>query len=361
MKNKVKIIVIFLILFFNVFLYIIPSSYQKKYKVDGYSIVEKYDNKQKTYRYDIKGNDNFSVAINNNYIAKKKHIKQIKKVKLDNGYCIIPISSKVSFYPLCVVDNKQVSYHLIPELKDKIDKSYYKEVKSLDKNYASLDINYLNNKKYLIWNYTSFYYLNNKNNKTIEVLSNDYYQIDLAAKINQYLFLPDYDQGYNFNKAYVINMDNGKMDKWDLKYEISTQSRIVGVYNKSIFLVDEKNEIMYELVPHKKKMRKVSGRILKGNKFEKTNIKTIINNKLVFEPTTYYNYEINNGYLYQTIGNSTTLISNNVVKDIVYKDNETVYYLVNDVLYMYNPYYGNVKLITNFEWSFNYSNLIFIY
>ena len=95
MKNKVKIIVIFLILFFNIFLYIIPSSYQKKYKVDGYNIVEKYDNKHKVYRYEIKGNDSFSVAINNNYIAKKKHIKQIKN---SSCYVFIEYFSKIPFY-----------------------------------------------------------------------------------------------------------------------------------------------------------------------------------------------------------------------------------------------------------------------
>ena len=41
-----------------------------------------------------------------------------------------------------------------------------------------------------------------------------------------------------------------------MKYDISFQSRIVGVNNKSIFLVDEKNKEMYEIVPHKKKIRK---------------------------------------------------------------------------------------------------------
>ncbi len=361
MKNKLKLAIIILILFFNIFLYIIPSSYQKKYKVNGYSIIEKYDNKNKTYRFDIEKDDTFSVAISSKYLTKKKLIKEVKKVKLDNGYCIIPSSSKVTLYPLCIVDKEQVSYHLIPELKDKISKSYYNNIKQVDNDYASLDVNYLNNKNYLIWNYTSFYYLNNKDYKKIDVFNNDYYQIDLAARINNYLFLPDYDQGFSFSKAYVINMANGKIDKWNLKYEISIQSKVVGVYNKSIYLVDEKNKEMYEIVPHKKKMRKVSGRILKGDKFEKTNINSIITNNLVFSPTTYYDYEITNGYLYQVIGNTKTLISFDQVRDIIYKDKDTVYYLIDDSLYMYNPIYGNVKLITNFEWSFNYKNLIFIY
>ena len=172
--------------------------------------------------------------------------------------------------------------------------------------------------------------------------------------------MPDYDEGYSFNDAYVINMKNGKKEKWNMKYDISMQSRVVGINNKSIYLVDEKSKIMYEIVPHKKKIRKVSGRILVGDKFEKTNINKIINNNLVFKPTINYDYQIINNDLYQIIDKQKTLI-NNRVDYIVYKDNDSVYYLIKDTLYVYNPLYGNQKLITNFEWEFNNSNTIFIY
>ena len=103
MKNRFKIAVIFLILFFNIFMYIIPSSYQKKYKVDGYTIIEKYNSKKKTYYFEIKGKDTFSVAINKKYLAKKKLIKEIKEKKINDGYCIVPKSSSLSLYPPSII------------------------------------------------------------------------------------------------------------------------------------------------------------------------------------------------------------------------------------------------------------------
>ena len=54
-------------------------------------------------------------------------------------------------------------------------------------------------------------------------------------------------------------------------------------------------------------------------------------------------------------------ISENKVKDIVYYDNESVYYLVDDILYKYSSEYGEVKIMSDFEWNFNYNNMIFVY
>ena len=195
MKNRVKIAIIFLILFLNVFLYIIPSSYEKKYKVDGYKIIEKYNNKKNKYVFEITGKHKFVVSFNGNYKAKKKLIKSIKKVNIEDGYCIIPNSKtnigSSTFYPLCVRNNEYISYHLISELKGKIDKSYYKELDNIDEKYKSINIYNLNNNKYYIWNYTGFNLLSEDNNKTIDIFNSDYYQIDLATKINNYLFIPD--------------------------------------------------------------------------------------------------------------------------------------------------------------------------
>ncbi len=49
------------------------------------------------------------------------------------------------------------------------------------------------------------------------------------------------------------------------------------------------------------------------------------------------------------------------VKEIVYSTEDTVYYLEGDTLYYYNDSDGEVLVISNFEWNFNYKNMIFIF
>ena len=362
MKNKVKLIIIIAILFLNVFLYIIPNSYKKEYKISKHNITEKYIKKDNMYLFDIKANgDVFHVALNSKYKAKKKLIKNIKKIEIENGYCLLVKSDKLDFYPLCKQDNEYKSFYLIDELKDKISSSYYKTIDDEKSTYQSLDLYYLNNKNYLLWNYNYFYYINNDTKEKINVFNKDYYEIDLATKLNNYLFIPNYDDGYSFNNASIINMKNGKIENWDTKYDISMDSRILGTYKKSIYLLDEKNKVLYEIVPHKKKIRKISGRILENGKLKKYNINTIINDKLSFESSGYYDYQVIKNKLYLVNDQNKTLLNNDNVTRIIYIDNDTVYYLIKDTLYMYNPYYGNIKVISNFEWEFNNKNMIFIY
>lgn len=362
MKRRTFLIIIILILFFNLFFYVIPTNYKKIYQIKNYKITEKFIKKDKLYVFNIEyNNDSFNYYMNHSYLISKKNINSIKKIKINDGYCLIVKSNNFKFYPVCKRNDEYISYSLISELKDKISSSFYKDIKTVEKNYDDIHLYYLNNKKYLLWNYRYFYYLNNKKYKRIDLFDNDYYQIELATKINNYLFIPNYDEGYSFNSSYVFNMKDGKLNKWKMKYEISTESRILGIYKKSIFLLDEKNEQVYEIVPHKMKIRKVNPKILEDGKFKSYSIKAIINGNLSFKYKDYYTYSIYDNKLYLEDDYSKTLLCNKDISSIVYKDKQTVYYLVGDNLYMYNPYYGNVLLISNFEWTFNSDNMIFIY
>ena len=363
MKNKVKVIVISLVILSLIVDLFIIKSYKKTYKVDNISVTEKYEKNNDKYIFSFKyKNESFEVPVTNEYIRSKKLIKKINKIDVTDGYCLTFDTKKVELYPVCYVDNEYISYHLVSDLKEKIDKKYYSKINSKTKKYESLEISYLNGKNYLIWNYNSFYYINSKKNKDIKLFNKDYYQIDLATKINEYLFIPNYDQGYSFSSAYVIDMSNGKRSKWNLDVDISSKSRVLGTHDKSIFIIDEKNKKEYEIVPHKKKIREVSGTILEQDKLVKRNIRDIINKNLSFNPTKNYNYVLEDHKLYLENSNKTrVLVSNYKVSKVIEIDNDTVYYLVDDYLYLYNNKFGNIKLITNFEWSFNNDNNIFIY
>ena len=88
-----------------------------------------------------------------------------------------------------------------------------------------------------------------------------------------------------------------------------------------------------------------------------------LNKEIKFKKDTVYNYEVINNKLYISYlgGNNKIQISKLKVKDIVYIDNDVVYYLVDDKLYMYDKLYGEVLLLNYFEWNFNYKNMIYIY
>ena len=53
-------------------------------------------------------------------------------------------------------------------------------------------------------------------------------------------------------------------------------------------------------------------------------------------------------------------ISDKNIDMIINYNNDTVYYLSKDNLYMYNNYYGEVLLMNNYEWNFNKIKMIFI-
>ena len=55
------------------------------------------------------------------------------------------------------------------------------------------------------------------------------------------------------------------------------------------------------------------------------------------------------------------LVTNKDVDKIINENNNTIYYLVDEKLYMYNNIYGEILLISNFEWNFNNTNMIYLY
>ena len=362
--KKLVLMISVIIFLFGIFLiiYIMPRDYEKEYTLNDFIINEKYIKDESAYYYSFNYKDSlFEYVLHTKYFNKRKLINNINFIEISNGYCFIPESEYLSMIPLCKVNNVITDYHLISELKGKIADSYYKKALSLDKNYKSISINNLNNRKYLIWNYKSFYYIDNNITKEIKLFSSDHYQIPLATKINNYLFIPDYDNEYKFSNVYSININNQKISKWNLKRDIYYESRILGVRDKSIFLIDEKEEVLYEIVTHKEKLRKIKGQILVDDEFIKTDIKDIINKKLEFETKSLFDYKLIDGKLYKIFNETKILLSSKEVTNIIDNIDNEVYYISGDTLYLYSELKGEVKLITNFEWSFNSDNMIFIY
>lgn len=364
-KLKIKNIIIMVLIIIILCLLLKPKNYLVDYKINDYNVKEQYNKDTKEYYFQI-SNDHYyyEYYIQSNYKLNRKLIKNINEVSNDKYYCIIPQIKDLTSVPLCNNGTINVDYNLVDEdIKNSFNISQQKSVES--KNVDNITIYNTINKKYLLWNYHNFIYINNDEDKTLSLFDADYYNIKLAKIIGEYLLIPNYDQGYEFNEFIIINLKTLKTKKWKIKYDISVDSYILGSYDKSIYLVDKNNLIEYEIVPSHQKIRIVGTSTKDGtiyqNGFNKISLNKLVQEEYKFIYNNSYHYIIDDNMLFMNTNNSKTLISNKNVKFIVYEGKFEVYYLVDQDLYYYNQELGEVKLMTNFEWNFNFQNMIFPY
>ena len=360
-ENKILIllvIILIIIIFYNVFK---VRSYTKKYKVNNYDILEKYDKKTESYTFVIEGNDTkYSYSVVNKYLRNKKLIKEISTFIKDDYKCIVPDIKGIDAIPLCSLNKELVDYRLtgidfgIKEKNTSVE---------LEKNNIKIS-NVLDN--YLVWNYKSFYNIYDKKIEEIKLFKKDIYDIHLATVLNNYLVIPDYDSEYNFNTFYIYDLEKKSLSTWKTKYDISFDSYIAGSYDKSIYLVDKKNKIEYEIVPHKKKIRIVGSESKLGtiyqNGWKDISLTKLTSEEIYFQNDEIYKYSLDksNLYLENLITKSKTLISEDVDKLLV-MNSDSVYYLRDDNIYGYKINTGEKLIMSNFEWNFNNDNILFIY
>lgn len=368
-KSAITVLVIFIFLIaLIIYLSLFSSkSYSVEYNIFDYDISENYDKDRQTYYFEITKNDiTYPFIYESEYQKERKIIKDIKEYKEDDYICLRIDSSIFKPYPLCSYKEEIIDYHLVPDaIKEKISE-YIKIPSSTEKLEGHYEI-YNTEDEILVWSYKGFNYIKNGQAKMINIFKDDIYEIPLATKINNYIFIPDYEQKYNFNKAYIINLETQEVEEWKLKYEISFDSYILGTNDRSIYLIDKKNRKEYELVPEKQKMRTLAKNNQQGTIYNKGNIQKEPMNKLV---TKEYSFTYNNLYNFTSINNILYLqyldssikvkLSNQEITSIVHTSKDNVYYLINDTLYKYNLKYGETKIMKYQEWNINYKNLIFI-
>lgn len=371
-KLKLRKSIIFLIVILLLFSFWLlkrnsASSYSLEYKIESYDISENYDKEKKSYYFEIKENNlKYNFIKETKYIKKKKLIKSIRKIEENDTSCLL-VESNLNIYPICRNKEEQIHYHLVNNsLKEEL-KDYFKEKEAEESDYKQYLL-YNQEDKIIVWNYKGFIYFEEGNIEEFPVFNKDIYDIPLATRINEYILIPDYEQDYSFNKIYRINLKKKKIDSWTLKENISFDSYIVGTNNKSIFLVDNKNKIEYELAPHKKKIRivgseKKNGIIFKEGKEESISITKLTREKVEFLYKNNYTFTLNNKKLYLSYMDASIKerISDKEVDKIIKVENEVVYYLVKDTLYKFNKEYGETKVIKYADWEFHHDNLIFFY
>ncbi len=363
MTKKIKKFLFFTILLTIIILFsylkLKSYTYKTSYALNSFKIEEKFNKNINEYTFLINYKDTiYPYNFKNKYIRKKELINDIRIYTKDAEICILPISNYLDFYPICQKDTNLTLYNLS---SIEINDYKYEEITKKELQHDKLKINYLNNHNYLLYNYKGFYFIKNNEIKDIELFNKDEYTLNLTYELDKYIIIPDYNKEYYFDKLFIINKENGNLKEIKFDYDISFNSIFLGDYKDNIYLLDKKEKQEYKINIKKLTITKSDYLILKNNKLEKTTYKNIVNNNLIFDNKKTTNYELIDSKLYQVIENYKILITNYEVDKIIKEEDNTIYYLVKDNLYMYNNTYGEVLLINNFEWNFNNTNMIYIY
>ena len=357
------LVLLFLIITIGYFLFR-AKDYEITYEENGFSITEKYDKNKKLLSFKITKDNHeyFWLKTDTRFLAKHL-IYQIEEFTTENETCLKISSNKLRFVPLCSSNNEQVSIELTSqEMQDKVGYKKAEFGQTEAKKAYNMEINNLLYHDFYIWNYRGFYHINSDTEEEISLFQKDIYTPNLITKVDNYLFIPDYDANYYFTKVFILNMENNKVITWNLDTPIYFDSAILGVYDNKIYLIDKHEKIEWEIDLKKQKMTKVSnndtGKIY-DNGFKDVSLNSLLYQDMTFKGVQPYTYIIDNGLYYEAL-NKRIKISQNTPKTIVYYDDEWVYYLVDDILYASSFTYGETKILQYFEWNFNYQNVIFI-
>lgn len=367
-RRRIALLIIILLILFLLYLIFHARNYEKKYHQNDFEIIEKFDKEKKLYFFEIKkGEDTWEFLTSHKYITKHKLIQEIELKEAEDTKCIIIKSEQLTTYPQCVKDGEMISHHLVSDdMKKNLDESLFSKTKNETKTYEKIDIKNIDDNTYYIWNYKGFYRINKNKQENINLFNKDIYDITSVASVANYLVIPDYTQSYYFNKFHILNMQDGKVSTWEFKDSLYFDGYYLGTYKNSLFYMDKKTKIEWEVDPKKQRMRKVGtetkeGKIYQNGDWEKVNVTKIINDNSKFITEEIYHYEIEDG-LYVSYLNQPNKkkISNNKVKEIVAIVEDTVYYIVGHSLYSYSEATGENEILSYFEWNFNYKNMIFI-
>ena len=362
--KKRRVVGVLFLLFILLCFCLRSKSYEITYTRDGVTIIERYSKKEKLYTFLFQVEEKeFFVTFESKYKHSKKLVKKVNVYEKDDVVCIIPEGS-LSFFPLCLENGEYVSYHLIEDY-DLVPENWYKEFETQKRTFGNIKIYNLNHHKYFIWNYKGFYVISEKGEKEISLFQEDIYNIPLGVQVDKYLLLADYSSKYEFNKFYVINSKNNKVKEIVLEKEIPFDAYFLGVNGKKAYFVDKKNKMEYEIYPKRLVIHKVTnnnqGRILVDGEWQSTSMTSIVTNEKTFTDSNKLSYVLENNVLYSVVDKYKTKLSTKEVKEIVFYNAATVYYLVGDQLYYYNDSDGEVLVLSNFEWNFNYKNMIFVF
>lgn len=404
MKKVIKLLIgiFILVLIFELIAYIFKTHHDITYTLKDanqtFKINEVYKNKK--YYFKITSKDLvYSFEIPDEFHKKKEVITKIYSYQKDDLYCIYPMVEKnENTNILCSKNNKSYAYtnyekELTPFIET-LKKQGYNSPSWQEKSNSSKKIEtlsaYQNNikeKTYIyIYKYNGFFSISKDSLEQIKLFENDTYINHLGTNIDKYYLIPNYDQKYDYDELYVIDMTNNKVKQRNLKYKISKDSYMNGVIDNELYIFDKDELKQYKISKKGKKIKEVGnkedGALYYNLKFETKSVYDFRDEELKFktikdyisqvekntsinylqktEDTYYYQTKNNDVYYYNLNSKTKVLLFNQKISDFtLVKD--TLYFISDDTLYSYNFQEGLKKLITYSELSFNSKNRLAIY
>ncbi|HBA38081.1 MAG TPA: hypothetical protein DCY94_05110 [Firmicutes bacterium] len=370
MKKKYKIIlyVSLGILLFTLSVFILrPRGYVENYKVGEYEIEEKYDVDSGYYSFKTTVDDiQFVDIFISNKVGGKKLISKVEKYSAEKFTCTRFTSEKFDLTPICRKDDEFVDAQLTLSKTEMNENFERKNVKIDPVKYDRIEVGTFLDRKLLVWAQTGYHYLTDGKHIEIEFLEEESYYNNLAYQMGEFVLTPNYDSEYVFDEFKVINMKNGKLKTWKLDEKVSFNSYFLGDKDGAIYLFDRKEKKEYLLNPKKEKLELISkngeANVWSG-KWETISTGRLANDDYHFESDDVFKYDIEDSGLYKVSKNLDFRIkvSDKKVSEIIKVDGNSVFYLVGDTLYSYDPEYGEVEMLSYSEWNFNNKNSIFIY
>lgn len=339
------------------------NDYELKYKIKGLNITEKYFDKLNMYHFSVDYNNNiYEMAVKSKY--SKDQLINDAVVSSDNDItCIYLKSKKIKTYPVCIKDNNLVSYNLLTyEIDDFFNLD---QLKGINKKYKDIKINTTLNENILIWNHFGYDLIKDSKQEKITIFNKETYADLYSFQIGSYVVVPDYDQKYEFNKFYIIDINSGNIDTINLDFNVSFNYYFLGTNEQKGYIFDKKNLKEYSIDPKKQTIELVSdatyGKVW-DNKWEEISLVKLKNNEYKFREESIFNYVIENNKLYCMFYKSMNkILISEKVNNIIYSDNEKVYYTYNDKLYVSSPFIKEKDILEYDELNFNKGLTIYIY
>jgi hypothetical protein len=391
--------------------YEIKEVYNNRYKTNNN---KDYD--INSYYYEILNNDEdemlFSFKLIGDYRGIQNFIKDIKIYNKKDLFCVYPIFKEHNnqLDLLCRVKDKQVNYANLRQTDNQLDEFIedlkeegyshpaWQKINMETEKYEQLNIfeqHLLTNQNIIIWHYKGFYNISSKHKRKKDLIKKDVYNNSLAVLTDQYYVVPDYSGAGFFDTIIINNILTSSSIPIESNYQISTDAFLQGVVNNYIYIVDKRNHVQYEVDINQRKIsivgdKNIKGRYYYNGKWEERSIYEIVNEELVFgyeqsipDKFKQYNaFQINevlgdtDGYYYlyikenneiavyrcdkQNINMLTLLFRAPNLNSVKYV-NDSIYFLSDDTLYMYQDQTGLLPLVKYPEFHFNQNNIYDIY
>lgn len=258
MKKKYLIIVIIVFLILPLIKILKPKT-ELKYEVNDFIVMQEIVNKKthltikrenKTYYYLFDSKNN------------KKIIEEINYYEDDDYSCIFIsfIDGSNSNDLLCYKDGLNYYFSTINDPSNILKTQYQSLVDNGKIKIKTNDIynvdnvglykiyknNIYDNLGFALTNYKGLYILKNNEIKEINLFDNDVYEQKIKIFTENKYIIADYNQLYDFDKFYIVDLNSGKIEQAKLKKEISFNSEIIMIDDDIIYLYDKDSQINYK-------------------------------------------------------------------------------------------------------------------